>query len=228
MKELKAITFDLDDTLYLERDFVKSGFHAVSQWLTIYHKLNSENVFDVLWDMFCSGRRGDLFDGLIESFAYLEISVNDLISVYRQHSPNIKPFDGIEPLLKSLRNGKKVGLLTDGFLDVQKNKLNALGLTEYFDVVVFSDDLGRDYWKPNTVPFEMLIQQLNVKSNETIYVVDNPEKDFKGPNELGMNTIRIRLEHGEHFSKEPQSSEYAPMQTVYSIKELSKELGKSI
>ncbi len=188
-------------------------------------QLDGEKVFDLLWNMFRDGHRGNLFDRLVGSFAASDISVGDLIAVYRQHIPNIKPFDGIGPLLKSLTNIKKLGLLSDGYLEVQKKKLDALGLAEYFDAVVFSDELGRDYWKPNVVPYKKILKRLNVHPNEAVYVADNPEKDFKGPNRLGMDTIRIRLEGGEHYSKEPQSCEYAPMQTVYSIKQLSQELG---
>jgi putative hydrolase of the HAD superfamily len=228
LKELKAIVFDLDDTLYLERDFVKSGFNAVSKWLTINHQLDGDNVFDSLWNMFLDGHRGDLFDSLLDSLVVSDISVDDLIAVYRQHLPNIDPLRGVVPLLDRLKNSNKLGLLSDGYLEVQKKKLDALGIEKYFDSVLFTDELGRDYWKPNVVPFEKILNRLNVNPNESVYIADNPEKDFKGPNQLGMDTIRIRIKGGEHYNKNPQANEYFPMQTVYSIKQLSKEIGKTI
>jgi len=228
LRESKAVVFDLDDTLYLERDFVKSGFQAVSQWLADHCKLDGDKAFDILWAMFCEGHRGDLFDKLVETFTVTDFNIGDLIAVYRQHTPNIAPFKGIIPLLKCLRKNNKLGLLSDGFLEVQKKKLDALGLAGYFDEVVFSDELGRDCWKPSTIPFEMIIQQLNVQPCEAVYIADNPEKDFKGPNKLGMDSIRIRIEGGEHYSKEPQSNEFAPSNIVYSVCQLVEELGVKI
>jgi len=228
LKELKAIVFDLDDTLYLERDFVKSGFIAVSKWLANHHQLDENQNFDVLWSMFRKGNRGNLFDSLLKSLAVSDISVYDLTAVYRQHIPNIEPLEGVVPLLDRLKNSNKLGLLSDGYLEVQKKKLDSLGMEKYFDAVLFTDELGRDCWKPSVVPFEKILNRLNVNPNESVYIADNPEKDFKGPNQLGMDTIRICLEGGEHYNKNPQANEYFPMQTVNSIKELSKELGKTI
>ena len=63
--KLKAILFDLDDTLYLERDFVKSGFRAVAWWLQQENGLPEKETFTRLWSMFTSGERGDLFDRLL-------------------------------------------------------------------------------------------------------------------------------------------------------------------
>ena len=225
MKKLKAILFDLDDTLYLERDFVKSGFISVSNYLYSHYHLNNYDSFDILWDMFYSGRRGDLFNELLNSFPECDITVQDLIKVYRQHRPVIKPLKNVTQLLESLIKKQKLGLLSDGYYEVQKNKFVALGLQKYFSSVLFTDELGRDNWKPSIVPFKKILDTLNVNPEESVYIADNPEKDFKGPNQLGMNTIRIRLKGGEHYNKKPQSSEYSPRQTVFSINELSELLG---
>lgn len=228
MKKLKAILFDLDDTLFLERDFVESGFSAVSNYLSSHYQLNKDDVFDELWNMFCSGRRGDLFNEIINSYSNLNITVKDLIKVYHQHIPKIKPIYGVIPLLDYLMKKQKLGLVSDGYLEVQKNKFSSLDLHKYFNSVLFTDELGRNNWKPSIVPFEKTLDTLNVNPTESVYIADNPEKDFKGPNKLGINTIRIRIEGGEYYNKRPQSPEYAPRKTVFSIKELSQELGISI
>lgn len=228
MKKLKAIIFDLDDTLYLERDFVKSGFIAVSTYLSSHYHLNNNDSFDILWNMFCSGRRGDLFNELLNSFPEYDITVQDLIKVYRQHKPVIKPLKNVTQLLESHAKKQKLGLLSDGYFEVQKNKFVALGLQKYFSSVLFTDELGRNNWKPSIVPFKKILDTLNVNPNESVYIADNPEKDFKGPNQLGINTIRIRLKGGEHYNKKPQSADYSSMQTVFSIQELSEELDISI
>ena len=63
MKEkLKAILFDLDDTLYLEKDFVKSGFKSVASFIQNDNGINEEVVYDRLWSIFNSGEREKIFD----------------------------------------------------------------------------------------------------------------------------------------------------------------------
>ena len=63
MKEkLKAILFDLDDTLYLEKDFVKSGFKAVASFIQNDNGINEEVVYDRLWSIFNGGERKNIFN----------------------------------------------------------------------------------------------------------------------------------------------------------------------
>ena len=57
-----------------------------------------------------------------------------------------------------------MGLLSDGYLEVQQNKFKALDLAVFFDAVLFTDELGRQYWKPHTRPFKVLLQRLGVKN----------------------------------------------------------------
>jgi len=51
---------DIDDTLYLERDYVRSGFCAVGRWLAEHQ--NVEDFFERAWALFEAGARGNIFD----------------------------------------------------------------------------------------------------------------------------------------------------------------------
>src|SRR3546814_2047633 len=82
-----VVVLDLDDTLYLERDYVRSGFKAVEQWLVLERA--AAGFSDTCWRLFEGGHRGDIFDqGLLElgldSHAEL---VAQLVTVYREHHP---------------------------------------------------------------------------------------------------------------------------------------------
>ena len=100
--KLKAILFDLDDTLYLERDFVKSGFRAVARWLQHENGLPEKDTFTRLWSLFTSGERGDLFDRLLGDDLKKKALVNDLVSVYREHEPKISLLPGMKKCLLQL------------------------------------------------------------------------------------------------------------------------------
>ena len=120
----------------------------------------------------------------------------------------------------------KLGLVTDGYIQTQKNKINALGLNNIFDQILIPEELGRKYWKPSTVPFSKICDKLRVIPMEAIYIADNPKKDFKGPNQLRMDSIRLRLKDGEHYGSHPKNKDFAPVIDIYSVENLKIQLNK--
>jgi putative hydrolase of the HAD superfamily len=82
-------------------------------------------------------------------------------------------------------------LLTDGFLPAQQLKVQALGLERYFKCIIYTEQLGRQFWKPSPAGFEKLMETLNTKPENIAYVADNLIKDFIAPNKLGFSTIQI-------------------------------------
>jgi len=227
MKEkLKAILFDLDDTLYLERDFVKSGFKAVSSFIQNKDGINEEVIYDRLWSIFNSGKRKNIFDYYINEFEELNYSIEELVKLYRMHIPNISLIPGIKEYLLSLKKEYKLGLLTDGYIQTQKNKINALGLNNIFDQILITEELGRKFWKPSMIPFSKICDKLGILPTDAIYIADNPKKDFKGPNQLGMGSIRLRLKDGEHYRSEPYNKDFKPSVDIYSLDNLKIEMNR--
>ena len=190
----QVVVFDLDDTLYAERDYVRSGYEAVGEHLA--EKLGrDEPLADWLWKRFCSGQSERAFDALSEQFG-LSLSADDiaeLVDVYRSHTPSIQPREGVVELLADLAGKYRLGLLSDGFLPAQQLKLDALGLARHFEQIVFTEELGRECWKPSSAGFELIAQRLGAAHAACCYVSDNLAKDFVGPNRLGWRTILLRL-----------------------------------
>ena len=225
-KILKAILFDLDDTLYLERDFVKSGFKTVATLIQNDNGIDKEVVYNRFWSIFNSGERKKIFDSYISEFGKINYTIDELVNIYRSHVPNINLLPGIDEYLLSLSRVYKLGLVTDGYIQTQKNKINALGLNNIFDQILITEELGRKYWKPSTVPFSKICDKLGVIPMEAIYIGDNPKKDFKGPNKLGMDSIRLRLKDGEHYVSQPKDKDFTPVIDIYSVENLKIELKK--
>ena len=191
MPQIAAVIFDLDDTLYPERDYVRSGYAAVGRYLR--ETLGREERFeDWLWARFARGETANAFDALNEHFrAHLTGGkILELVTVYREHSPKIRPYDGIQDLLVELRSRYKLALLSDGFLPAQRLKLEALKLERFFDAVVFTEEMGREFWKPSPGGFERISELLDLLHESCAYVSDNPAKDFVAPNALGWATIQ--------------------------------------
>jgi putative hydrolase of the HAD superfamily len=96
-------------------------------------------------------------------------------------------------MLSLLREkGISLGIITDGLALVQRNKLNALQLDSMVDVIICTDAMGREYWKPSEIPFLAALESLGgVSPRDAVYVADDVKKDFIAPRELGMSSIRI-------------------------------------
>ena len=221
MNSLQAIVFDLDDTLYSEQDYVMSGFRTVAEWAAVNLGIAQYEGFTTLSNLYHQGVRNNTFN---QWLAIHQIEnpavVTKLLDVYRAHAPTISPFDESIDLLKTLTKSYKIGLVSDGYLQVQQRKWTALGLDLFFDGVVFSDSLGRENWKPSTAPFKLVLEQLNVDPAASIYIGDNPRKDFFGARQLGIYTIWVKRSDSEYGHLQPQSSDYHPDLTINSLSEV--------
>lgn len=196
---IKVILFDLDDTLYNERDFVFSGFNEVAKYLNEKYSLEKNNLYKDILDIFQEKGRGKIFNILCEKYS-LEEDIESLVDIYRNTVPNIKLYDDALYMLENLKDKYKLGLVTDGKNTVQWNKIKALDIEKYMDKIIVTDDLGRDCWKPSTKPFILMIEHFGGAPEEYIYIGDNPNKDFIGCKKLGMSTIRIIREAGDHMN----------------------------
>jgi putative hydrolase of the HAD superfamily len=218
----RAVVFDLDDTLYPERDYVLGGFRAVASWAEGRLGVPAAEGFARLRRLYEEGVRGDTFDRWLAASGVTDRRlVGELVEVYRGHEPVLAPSPGVPELLASLRGRCRLGLVGDGYLSVQQRKLAALKLAPYFDAVVFSDRWGRQAWKPSTRPFQAVLRELGTDAGKAVYVGDNPNKDFLGARQLGMGTVRLRQDGGEYTHLSPPSDRHAPDHTVGSVPALA-------
>ncbi|MEO5360138.1 MAG: HAD-IA family hydrolase [Nitrospirota bacterium] len=217
---IAAALFDLDDTLYREMDYVESGFRTTAGFLSSHYDLKEDTVYDKAIEIFKTFGRGKVFDKLLESLnIFDEDMVRLLIYIYRTHRPVIHIYEDVLPVIELLRlTGVKTGLITNGMAIVQQNKVTALGIAGLFDVIIYTDAIGAECWKPSPVPFKMALNILNINAKETVYVGDDPSKDFLAPNALGMKTVQIIRGPGIH-KPTPEGQGYAAQTTISSLSE---------
>ncbi len=175
--EHTIVVFDLDDTLYNELDFLKSAYSHIARELEPirYNELlvlmlslyrSKENVFEII-----AARYGLHKEALIE--------------MYRRHTPNITLFEGAQNLLKEIKRKKgKIGMVTDGRVQTQMAKINALGISDLLDKIVISEEIGTE--KPAHANFKFIENSLMGTTYH--YIADNLKKDFLAPNALGWIT----------------------------------------
>ena len=226
---MKAVLFDLDDTLYPERTFVESGFRAVGRFLAERAGLEAEGLATRMLEILDAEGRGKVFDRVLEEVGLLsEWRVRLLLHVYRTHRPTISLFEDVVPSLTKLRErGVRLGIVTDGMASVQRQKMTALGIERYMDVVVCSDELGPECWKPSPVAFQVALELLGAAPEEAGYVGDNVLKDFAGPNRLGMLSVAVcRPGVMAYAGEEAPGAEYVPQVTVSGLAQLVAEVDR--
>ncbi len=195
-----ALAFDLDDTLFLERDYVRSAFQSVDVYLRDFIR-DDFPWFDMLWADFLDGVRGNAFDRVLEQAGIQPTPdlIRTLIRVYREHRPKIAPLDDVMPALLRLPiPPEKMGIITDGPVVMQRRKFGALGLAARLRHAIFTDAWGVAYRKPHERAFETFEWLSATPAGQCAYVSDNPLKDFRAPHARGWTTVRVVRAGGMH------------------------------
>jgi putative hydrolase of the HAD superfamily len=196
-RPLRAVLFDLDDTLYPEHAFVDGGFRAVAAFLAPVLSRPQEALAARLWSLHARDGRGRLFDTLLAEHGVSGDPdlVLACLLVYRTHRPRLEPFPGAADAIEAIAAaGASLGIVSDGNAGVQRRKLAGLGqLADRFGVVVMTDELGPRLAKPSPVPFRVACRLLGVPAAEAAYVANDPRKDFRGARAAGLATVRIGL-----------------------------------
>ena len=206
--KIKGVIFDLDDTLYSEKEYVRSGYKAVSDYL-------GGGYVEKLWYFFDSGKQA--IDELLKELGR-ENEKAEVLEIYRNHKPDIHLYSGVVELFEKLKSQNiKIGIITDGRPEGQRTKLEALGL-DVNDVIITDELGGIQFRKPCDIAFRIMMTRWRLNPTDIVYVGDNPVKDFQAPQQLGMKSIWFNNADGLYSWK--SSINGHKLGTVYSIKDL--------
>jgi len=209
----KIIIFDLDDTLYKEIDFLKSGYKALIK--SIKYDYNIELSYDLLIKEYFEGE--NVFQNIIYHYPF--INLDYLLNIYRYHNPDIKlPQKELYCLKKLYKIVFSLGIISDGRSVTQRNKLKSLGILNIFSDIIISEEFGSE--KPaleNYIYFEK-----KYPKKTFYYVGDNILKDFITPNKLKWITVGIKDINNYNIHKQSCniSREYLPKYWVDNICDL--------
>ena len=210
MTKIKAVVFDLDDTIYPELDFKKSAFKKIKQLIERLYDVNENDLESILFK-----KKGDVFSNIAKLVGVPSIK-ESLIWYYRLHSPSFnKKYEAVDFLKKLTAKGSKCIILTDGYSITQRLKLEALNLKSYECYI--SEEYNSK--KPDALRYEII--QSKYPNKNYYYIADNPIKDFYAPNLLGWKTILIKNEWETVHSQSLQNeTKYNPKFTIKKINEI--------
>lgn len=198
---IKAVVFDLDDTLYEYEKLNEQAIHAVCQKYADILKISEESFREAFeWgknktkEMMhdCASRHNRMlyFQKVSE---YLKLNpIEYTLSMYETYwnymLEHMTLYPGVLELFDYLkREHIKIGICTDLTVHIQHRKLQKLGIGSYIDVLVTSEEADAE--KPDLRMFHLVLKKLNLNPEEVIYVGDSFEKDIVGAGNAGMMPI---------------------------------------
>ncbi|MED3764568.1 HAD-IA family hydrolase [Ureibacillus terrenus] len=217
---IKAVIFDLDDTLISEHEYIKSGYKFISNLLSKKLNRDPKELYELLITLFSQSPK-NVFNRLHDllEINYTQNDILKLVEEYRNHYPTIEFFEDVIPCLNYLRMKEiKLGIITDGYAVSQRKKLEAVNANCYFDEIIVTDEIGREFWKPHPKAFELMKEKLGIGFEEMIYVGDNPQKDFYIGSVFPITTVRVYREGV--YSKSGYLNDIRENYSIQSLKEL--------
>ena len=214
----EKITFDLDDTLYLERDFAFSGFAAVGQAIAERHGVTG--FAELCTGLLDSPHRAAIFDEALRQAGLQDVQpVADLVAIYRGHAPRIAL---CPDAARYLRKGG-FGLITDGPEATQRAKIAALGLAAFCDQIIPTGQWGPGFGKPHPRAYQAIADAAD--GRRCVYVADNAAKDFVTPNRMGWLTVQILRPGRVHDGTAPDAA-HAAQVVITSLDQLDAVLAE--
>ncbi len=179
-----AVAFDLDDTLAVTDRDRETLLSAAAERAEIDPSLDRTEYLEAHRKHSGPDTREPVFESLVGTDApALTQAYRDVVG------EALRPVEGVERLLATLRTRYKVGLLTDGPGETQHDKLRRLGWTDAFDATVVTGPLGAP--KPDRRAFEAITDALGVAPERTVYVGDDPQRDIEGAKAAGLRPIQV-------------------------------------
>ncbi|WCL53061.1 HAD family hydrolase [Gimibacter soli] len=191
MKKHPAILLDLDDTLYEEADYVRSGYRHLGEVFATEAGVPAAAITGFLTGRFEAQGREGAFDALLLEFPVLalKVTVADLVDAYRKHQPTISFYPGAREMLGRLKGRYPVAIVTDGLPLMQRNKVQALGLEQLVDAIVYCWE--EDAPKPDPAAYLKALALLGGSAESALIVGDNPAHDELAAKALGCRFVRV-------------------------------------
>ena len=203
IKKYTHLFFDLDNTIW---DFNSNSFDALYVALDklrlldiigsfdAFFKIYSE-VNDRLWELYRQGlmnKKVLSVQRFEESFEKngtpLKIGGGVVNSAYLAEMPmQTKLIEGAREVLDYLHGRYEVAIITNGFKEVQYDKIQKSELSKYFRKIFISEEVGAQ--KPGKQIFEYAVKSMNAPKKSSLMIGDSWEADILGAMNFGIDQI---------------------------------------
>lgn len=209
MKQIKAILFDLDNTLI---DFMKmkkiASKAAIKAMLQAGLKVNEKKAWALLQELFKAHGIEDqkIFDKFLKKLTGnvdARILASGVVAYRRVKRRMLKPYPNVRRTLAALSKQYKLAIITDAPRFQAWTRLYDMQLEKYFDFVIAFEDTG--VVKSEKLPFRKALKILKLQPGKIMMVGDSIKRDVKPAKKLGMRTVLAK--YGQ-FRKERGKADY--------------------
>lgn len=193
---IKAVVFDLDHTLYDRYGTIALAAHTVREKFAVAEGITDSEIASIWAEhdkRFVHYGLEKLYTELARCGIFKQPypSLDELIKLhYDTYTSFAAPYDFAIPTVNALRErGFKTGLITNGRSQVQRKKLEMLGMEHLFDEVIVGGEFGLQ--KPHTEIFYEMAKRLSIKTEEMMYVGDNPINDVNASAAAGCVPVWV-------------------------------------
>ncbi|MCU4741543.1 HAD family hydrolase [Halobacteria archaeon AArc-m2/3/4] len=204
----RAVVFDLDYTLAVpERD--RETILTEATQAAGAPALTREEYLEAHRRNLTRESREPIFEDLLAD-RETDASPEAVATAYRETiAEALTPLAGVEGMLDDLRSEYRVGLLTNGPVRAQRDKIATLGWERAFDAALVTGELAAG--KPDERAFQAILHELDVDPTEAVYVGDEVEADIFGATNAGMTAIQVLLEDSD---PDPRATAHVDQSTI--------------
>jgi len=224
MAGIRAVIFDLDDTLYDCSGQLVEGARrrAAAAMVEAGLPCSEEEAYNIQIDLEKQfGPKFDVFERIADKYGAHRSMVSVALAAYNSDEVgDIRPFPGVREVLADLRSeGYRLFIVTTGVYARQLKKIERLGLQNLFDEIVIND---ADKGLPLHVCYQQLLEKFHIAPEETVVVGDRIYAEIKVGNIQNMTTVQFL--HGRFRDISAKSDLEIPDYRVRSINELPRTL----
>lgn len=224
---LRAVLFDLDSTLCVPRRSPDAMVAEAFDRANVEPYCTAADLGAVESESLAAAANNELDYYTLSFEAVAELAgvpAEDAPAVARAYSAigghsDVECLPGAKDVLRHCNGTYTLGLTTNGLKEIQQQKVDTLGIREWFETLVFATP--EKGYKPDPAPFEQALSDLDIAPNETVHVGNSRVADVAGAHAAGIHSIWIPYEipHEESTDIGPK-----PEQTLDSLHDLKAAL----
>jgi putative hydrolase of the HAD superfamily len=212
-KKYTHIFFDLDNTLWDFETNSRNAMHVVFQNLNLGNTHDFNLFFetyttynDALWASYRNKKiiKKELtrlrFQNTFNDLEIKGIDAEEMNELYLNEMPNQKILnEGVIEILNYLKKKRyQLNIITNGFSEVQRKKIETSGLKPFFNKIFISEEIKSP--KPEHGIFEYSIKSSNAKKINSIMIGDDWDVDVLGALSYGIDAVHYQGTHHENLT----------------------------
>jgi putative hydrolase of the HAD superfamily len=200
MDHIKAVVFDVDNTLVNRKAaFLRFCDYLIDHYANDYPYLGArEELIGKMIEADDNGYGGKSnFIPRLQNIWKLQVTTEEFIAQRNSIFGKLSvPMESVYEVLDTLKGRYKLGIITNGYSSVQREKITTVGITDYFDDIIISGEV--DFEKPDPRIFRMSCENLRVKPEEMVFIGDYYPNDIAGAIGAKIMPIWITQDPDEH------------------------------